>query len=91
MSSHSTADDDAVEVTAGDAISAANETERYWITCHVTESHLEAMAAEGLIPSKEDPMVAVKENSVCSRLYYQCKRNGLGFIGSLVVSLHKDK
>ena len=50
-SSQSAAEDDAGDNAGDDATSAA---ERYWIQCHVTEEQLDAMAAEGLIPSKED-------------------------------------
>ena len=50
-SSQPAAEDDAEDNAGDDASSTA---ERYWIQCHVTEGQLDAMAAEGLIPSKED-------------------------------------
>ena len=50
-SSQSAAEDDTGDNAGDDATSAA---ERYWIQCHVTEEQLDAMAAEGLIPPKED-------------------------------------
>ena len=50
-SSQSAAEDDAGDNAGDDTTSAA---ERYWIPCHITEGHLDAMAAEGLIPPKKD-------------------------------------
>ena len=42
----------AAEEDAGD--DASSVTERYWSRCHVTEEQLDALAAEGLIPPKEN-------------------------------------
>ena len=42
----------AAEEDAGDDASLV--TERYWSRCHVTEEQLDALAAEGLIPPKEN-------------------------------------